>query len=99
MSGKFRMGWCVAPQAADARNLNIPLIRYADVLLMYAETQNYLNGGPTAAGIAALQQVRTRAGIGSLAIPTGQQAFESAIVQERKWEFASEFNLRTDLIR
>ncbi|MCA6068246.1 RagB/SusD family nutrient uptake outer membrane protein [Chryseobacterium sp. RG1] len=99
MSGKFRMGWCVAPQAADARNLNIPILRYADVLLMYAETQNYLNGGPTAAGTAALQQVRTRAGIGSLPIPSGQQAFESAIVQERKWEFAGEFNLRTDLIR
>jgi len=99
LPGKFRMGWGVAPQAADARNLNIPIIRYADVLLMYAETQNYLNGAPTAAGTAALQQVRTRAGIGSLAIPTGQQAFESAIVQERKWEFAGEFNLRTDLIR
>jgi len=99
MSGKFRMGWCVAPQAADARNLNIPILRYADVLLMYAETQNYLNGGPTAKATAALQEVRNRAGIGSLPIPSGQQAFESAIVQERKWEFAGEFNLRTDLIR
>jgi len=99
LSGKFRMGWCVAPQAADARNLNIPILRYSDVLLMYAETQNYLNGGPTAAANAALLQVRTRAGIASLAIPSGQQAFESAIVQERKWEFAGEFNLRTDLIR
>jgi hypothetical protein len=99
LPGKFRMGWGVAPQAADARNLNIPIIRYADVLLMYAETQNYLNGGPTAQATAALQQVRTRAGIGSLPIPSGQQAFESAIVQERKWEFAGEFNLRTDLIR
>ncbi|SEW21728.1 Starch-binding associating with outer membrane [Chryseobacterium wanjuense] len=99
MSGKFRMGWCVAPQAADARNLNIPILRYADVLLMYAETQNYLNGGPTAAGTAALMQVRNRAGIGNIPAPTGQQAFESAIVQERKWEFAGEFNLRTDLIR
>ncbi|KIC62765.1 membrane protein [Chryseobacterium taiwanense] len=99
LPGKFRMGWGVAPQAADARNLNIPIIRYADVLLMYAETQNYLNGAPTAQATAALQQVRTRAGIGSLAIPTGQQAFENAIVQERKWEFAGEFNLRTDLIR
>jgi len=99
MAGKFRMGWCVAPQAADARNLNIPILRYADVLLMYAETQNYLNGGPTAAGTAALMQVRNRAGIGSLAVPSGQQAFEAALVQERKWEFAGEFNLRTDLIR
>jgi hypothetical protein len=99
LPGKFRMGWGVAPQAADARNLNIPIIRYADVLLMYAETQNYLNGGPTAPGIAALMQVRNRAGIGSVPVPGGQQAFESAIVQERKWEFAGEFNLRTDLIR
>jgi hypothetical protein len=99
LSGKFRMGWCVAPQAADARNLNIPVLRYADVLLMYAETQNYLNGGPTAAGISALMQVRNRAGIGAVPAPSGQQAFEAAIVQERKWEFAGEFNLRTDLIR
>lgn len=99
MPGKFRISWCVEPQAADGRNLNIPIIRYADVLLMYAETQNYLNGGPTAAGIAALMQVRNRAGIGSLPLPSGQQAFESAIVQERKWEFSDEFMLRTDLIR
>ncbi|WP_027378966.1 RagB/SusD family nutrient uptake outer membrane protein [Chryseobacterium daeguense] len=99
MPGKFRIGWCVEPQAADGRNLNIPLLRYSDVLLMYAETQNYLNGGPTAAGTAALMQVRNRAGIGNVPAPTGQQAFESAIVQERKWEFAGEFNLRTDLIR
>jgi len=99
MPGKFRISWCVEPQAADARNLNIPIIRYADVLLMYAETQNYLNNGPTAAGIAALMEVRNRAGIGSLPIPSGQQAFESALVQERKWEFSDEFMLRTDLIR
>ncbi|MEG2333501.1 RagB/SusD family nutrient uptake outer membrane protein [Chryseobacterium sp.] len=99
MPGKFRISWCVEPQAADARNLNIPIIRYADVLLMYAETQNYLNNGPTPAAIAALQQVRNRAGIGSMSIPTAQQAFESALVQERKWEFSDEFMLRTDLIR
>lgn len=99
MPGKFRISWCVEPQAADARNLNIPIIRYADVLLMYAETQNYLNGGPTAAATAALQQVRNRAGIGALPIPSGQQAFQDALVQERKWEFSDEFMLRTDLIR
>ena len=99
MPGKFRISWCVEPQGASERNLNIPVLRYSDVLLMYAETQNYLNGGPTAAGIAALQQVRNRAGVGSLPVPSGQDAFEKALVQERKWEFAGEFNLRTDLIR
>lgn len=99
MPGKFRISWCVAPQAADSRNLNVPLIRYSDVLLMFAETQNYLNNGPTAAGNAALQLVRNRAGIGSMPIPTSQAAYDQALLQERKWEFAGEFTLRTDLIR
>ena len=99
MPGKFRLSWCVDPQAAADRNLNIPLIRYSDVLLMYAETQNYLNSGPTAAGNAALMAVRNRANVGSLPIPSGQAAYQQMLVQERKWEFAGEFNLRTDLIR
>jgi len=68
-------------------------------LLMYAEAENYLNGGPTGEAIQALTDVRERAGIGSMLIPSGQEEFEHAILQERKWEFAGEFNLRTDLIR
>lgn len=99
MPGKFRIPWCTAPQAAASRNLNIPVLRYSDVLLMYAETQNYINNGPTQAAKDALKKVRDRAGIGSMTIPSSKQTFEDAIVQERKWEFASEFNLRTDLIR
>jgi len=99
MPGKFRIPWCIEPQGAAQRNLNIPVLRYADVLLMYAETQNYLNNGPTGPAKSALQQVRDRAGIGTMAMPGDKQGFEDAIVQERKWEFASEFNLRTDLIR
>ncbi|MGM8361513.1 RagB/SusD family nutrient uptake outer membrane protein [Flavobacterium sp. ARAG 55.4] len=99
MPGKFRISWCVEPQGAAERNVNIPVLRYADVLLMYAETQNYLNNNPTIAAKNALQEVRNRAGIGSLPIPSDKQGFEDAIVQERKWEFAGEFNLRTDLIR
>lgn len=56
------------PQAASQRNINIPLIRYSDVLLMYAETENYLNNGPTPEAEAALKEVRTRAGVGELPI-------------------------------
>ena len=97
--GKCRIQWCVEPQAASQRNINIPLIRYSDVLLMYAETENYLNNGPTPEAEVALKEVRTRAGVGELPIPTDQQGFEDALVQERKWEFAGEFTLRSDLIR
>ncbi len=99
MPGKFRISWCVEPAGASDRNVNIPVLRYTDVLLTYAETQNYLNNGPTQAAKDALQKVRERAGIGDMEIPSDKQAFEDAIVQERKWEFAGEFNLRTDLIR
>lgn len=98
-SGKYRIQWQVEPNAAAKRNVNIPLLRYADVLLMYAETQNYLNNGPTDAARAALQQVRDRAGIGSMPIPAGKDAFQDAILQERMWELSDEFFLRTDLVR
>lgn len=99
MSGKFRIPWCVEPAEATKRNLNIPIIRYSDVLLMYAETQNYLNGAPTQPAKDALKEIRDRAGVGSLPIPTDPQEFEDALAQERKWEFGGELSLRTDLIR
>ena len=54
-------------------------MRYADVLLMYAETQNYLNNGPTQAAKDALKEVRERAGIGSMEIPTGQQELRTLL--------------------
>ncbi|MDE6511692.1 MAG: RagB/SusD family nutrient uptake outer membrane protein, partial [Muribaculaceae bacterium] len=98
-SGKYRIQWQVEPNAAAKRNVNIPMLRYSDVLLMYAETQNYLNNGPTAAARQALQQVRDRAGIGSMAIPAGYDDFQDAILQERLWELSDEFLLRTDLVR
>ena len=98
-SGKYRIQWQIEPNAAAKRNVNIPMLRYADVLLMYAETQNYLNNGPTAAARDALKQVRERAGIGSMEIPAGYDAFQDAILQERMWELSDEFLLRTDLVR
>ena len=100
MSGKFRIPWCVAPESdANKRNVNIPIIRYSDVLLMYAEAQNYLNGAPTQPAKDALKEIRDRAGVGPLPIPTDPQEFEDALAQERKWEFGGELSLRTDLIR
>ncbi|MDE6484166.1 MAG: RagB/SusD family nutrient uptake outer membrane protein [Duncaniella sp.] len=97
--GKYRIQWQIEPNAAAKRNVNIPMVRYADVLLMYAETQNWLNNGPTQEARTALQQVRDRAGIGHMAIPSSQDEFQDAILQERKWELSDEFLLRTDLVR
>lgn len=100
MPGKFRIQWCQAPYAAAKRNVDVPLLRYADVLLMYAETQNYLNNGPTGAAISALQEVRDRAGISSMPIASGSHdEFLETIMQERKWELGDELVVRGDLIR
>lgn len=100
MPGKFRIQWCQAPYAAAKRNVDVPLLRYADILLMYAETQNYLNNGPTSAAVSALQLVRDRAGIGSMPIAAGSRdEFLETIMQERKWELGDELVVRGDLIR
>jgi len=99
LGGKFRVQWCQEPFAAADRNIDVPMLRYADILLMYAETQNYLNG-PNAAAIAAVKEVRDRAGIGSMPIASGsREEFLETIMQERKWELADELLIRGDLIR
>lgn len=97
--GKFRIGWAVEPAAPSQRNIDVPMLRYSDILLMRAETQNYLFHGPTPEAKDYLFQVRDRAGVGHLPIPEGEDEFLDAIMQERKWELAGEFVLRSDLIR
>lgn len=100
MPGKFRIQWCQAPYAAAKRNVDVPMLRYADVLLMYAETQTFLNNGSTPAAIAAIKQVRDRAGIGSVDVPSGNfDQFMETIMQERMWELGDELVIRGDLIR
>lgn len=97
--GKFRTQWNQSIYAAAKRNVDVPLLRYADILLMYAETQNYLHG-PNDAAKSALKQVRDRAGIGSMPIAAANKdEFLETIMQERKWELGDELLVRGDLIR
>jgi len=49
----------LANQGASAK-VNFPIIRYADVLLLYAEALNELNGAPTAEAYSAINLVRAR---------------------------------------
>ncbi|QHV96892.1 RagB/SusD family nutrient uptake outer membrane protein [Spirosoma endbachense] len=79
---------------------DVPVIRYADMLLTRAEAINELNG-PTTECFSLINQVRTRAGIAILTAadaPT-KEAFRTAIFRERGWEFVSEGKRREDLIR
>ena len=84
--------------------LSFPLIRFADVLLWFAEAENELNNGPTPAAIAALTEVNLRGHGGTYneappIIPTDKIGFFKFIVKERLLEFADEGIRRYDLVR
>jgi len=79
--------------------INQHLIRYADVLLMYAEALNELNGGPTPEAYDAINAVRNRSELDDLPAGLSQQEFFDAIVQERRVELYLEGHRTWDLIR
>jgi hypothetical protein len=104
--GKFRRDWHNPPVPGTNNYLgyNWPLIRFADVLLMFAEADNELNG-PTAAARAALLEVRTRGYSGNaaraaLGLNTSSKAdMFNALVNERLLEFGGEGVRKYDLLR
>lgn len=104
---KFRRDWITNPSvltsSAQYYGINWPLIRFSDVLLMFAEADNELNNGPTAAGIAAFEEVRKRGYGGNAALigttPTDYAGFFNAVVKERSLEFGGEGIRKYDLIR
>jgi len=81
-------------------NKALDIIRYPQVLLDYAEASDMAGGGPTAAGYAAINLVRARAGEAPLTPGLTQTAFRDAVVYERAYEFAEEFGMRWfDIVR
>jgi len=106
VDGKFRRDWVTNPVPSPSSTqqyfgLNWPMFRYSDVLLMYAEADNEINGAPSGAAIAAFEQVRKRA-FGNATIgttPADYNGFFNAIVKERSWELGGEGVRKYDLIR
>ncbi|MCO6490759.1 MAG: RagB/SusD family nutrient uptake outer membrane protein, partial [Phaeodactylibacter sp.] len=98
------------PGASSAKGtgINWPMLRYADVLLMFAEAENELNG-PTGPAQEALKRVRQRAFAPQhwaekadayvASVSAGKQSFFEAIVDERAWEFGGEMIRKYELIR
>lgn len=105
-TGKFRRDWRVPTLTGTGNYLgyNWVLIRFADVLLMFAEAENELNG-PTAAARAALLEVRTRGFAGNatraaagLDLST-KASFFNVLTKERLLEFGGEGVRKYDLLR
>ncbi|HVI48949.1 MAG TPA: RagB/SusD family nutrient uptake outer membrane protein [Chitinophaga sp.] len=79
-------------------NLNLPQIRYAEVLLIYAEAQNRADGNANADAYTAVNAVRKRANLPALA-GLGQSAFEQAVWRERWHELCFEGIIWFDMVR
>ncbi|AXY75662.1 RagB/SusD family nutrient uptake outer membrane protein [Paraflavitalea soli] len=101
--GKYRKYWTSINGTNQNLGINWPLLRYADVLLMYAEADNELGSAPSAKAIAAYEEVRKRAFTGFESrmgtTPTDKDGFFKAIVKERLLEFGGEGIRKYDLIR
>lgn len=79
-------------------DLNWPQIRYADVLLIYAEAQNRTDGAPNEQAYTAVNAIRKRAQLAPLA-GLSQTAFEQAVWRERWHELCYEGVTWFDMIR
>ena len=88
--------------------INFAYIRYADVLLMFAEADNEISNGPTEAAKEAMKTVRRRAFEAEdyaekvdayVDEATSKEDFLKIVLDERKWEFAGENMRWKDLVR
>lgn len=106
--GKFRREYeKVFPKTTTQTPQNFPLLRYADVLLMYAEAINESEGNPENA-LKFINQVRRRAkGLDvkgnntSADLPTGTSytVFKAELKNERARELCFESLRKNDLVR
>jgi len=110
--GKYRRDWITSPTVSPTNaiqyfGLKWQILRYSDVLLMFAEAEDQVNG-PTAAAYNAVNQVRRR-GYGksittvdaTVDLPAGldKNAFLGAVIRERSLELGGEGVRKFDLIR
>ena len=111
--GKYRRDWITNPVISPTNSvqylgLKWQILRYADVLLMFAEADNEINGGPSAAAYTAINSVRRR-GYGlpiatanaKVDLPAGlsKADFFTALMKERSLELGGEGVRKFDLIR
>ncbi len=110
---KWRRNWITPSMGGDLRDvqftgINWPLMRYSDIVLMFAESENELYG-PTEAAQQALASVRQRAFAPAdrlekvtgyvNSVAASKEAFFKAIVDERAWELGGEMIRKNDLVR
>lgn len=77
---------------------DFPIMRFAEVLLIYAEAQNEADGAPNTAAYDAINSIRARAGVEDLS-GLSKTEFTEAVWRERVWELSSENVVWFDMVR
>ena len=88
--------WTPGTDTESSWSHNRRIIRYSDVLLMYAEALN--ENGKTTQALPYINEIRDRAGL-SFVTETNQSIVRDIIIKERKYEFALEGLRFWDLVR
>lgn len=85
---------------------NIPILRYADALLLFAEADNMVSNGPTQAAVDAVNMIIDRANGYQdnpadplLTTAMTKEDFDAAVIQQRNLELCFEYDRWFDLVR
>jgi hypothetical protein len=103
--GKWRREWNASdPLFTNDTDVNWVMLRFSDVLLMYAEAINEARNdlpGTLTMGDAfeAVRKVRERANLSGWDNAISQEEFRTNMIQERAWELCYEGWRKFDLIR
>ena len=107
LTGRYTRKFLGAYTVGQGADDNWPVLRYADVLLLYAEALNEVGFQAGGDAFKYLNQVRARAGLPALSASASdekfrvsdQQAFRLAVEKERRLELAFEGHRWYDLVR
>jgi hypothetical protein len=98
---KFHWADVNVPKVQYDWGVNLPILRYTDVKMMYAEVLNEAGYSATGEAMNIINTVRARAGLAALtaAQVPDQASFRNAIIKERRVEFSFEGLRWMDLVR
>ncbi len=92
------------PDKTGSSGANFPVMRFPEILLIYAEALNEFNQGPTQEAYDAINRVRKRARNGDDAVlpdlsGLSYQEFQTAVLKEKRCETVNEGQRWFDLVR
>ena len=92
------------PSETGSSGANFPVMRFAEILLIYAEALNEANQGPTQDAYDAINRVRQRARNGDDSVlpdlaGLSYEEFQAAVLEEKRCETVNEGHRWFDLVR